>query len=200
MFPPSVVVLAGPNGAGKSTAAPALLRGKLAVDQFVNADVIAQGLSAFAPESVAMAAGRIMLARLDGLAAARASFAFETTLASRTFAPRLKRMIEDGYRFHLVYLWLPDADQAVARVASCVGLGGHHVPEETVRRRHRAGVRNFLDLYRPLTRSWRVYDNSRGRAPRPIAVGLGGRSEVILQPPAWRHFLREADDGPGEGG
>jgi predicted ABC-type ATPase len=200
MNAPSVVVLAGPNGAGKTTAAPALLQGKLAVDQFVNADVIAQGLSGFAPKTVAVAAGRIMLARLNELAAARVSFAFETTLASKTFAPRLKALIATGYRCHLIYLWLPDADQAVARVASRVLLGGHDVPEATVRRRYRAGIRNFLHLYRPLSRSWRMYDNSGGPTPRLIARGRGLGGEVILQPDVWQRFLQEADDGPNEGG
>ena len=89
---PSIVVLAGPNGAGKSTVAPALLHGALAVNEFVNADVIAGGLSAFNPESVAIGAGRVMLARLHELANQRASFAFETTLASRSLAPWLRQL------------------------------------------------------------------------------------------------------------
>src|SRR5438067_1153061 len=95
--PPNVVILAGPNGAGKSTAAPALLKGALRVSEFVNADVIARGLSAFEPERAAIAAGRIMLARLDDLAKQRASFAFQTTLASRSFAPWLRRLTASGY-------------------------------------------------------------------------------------------------------
>lgn len=113
---PSVVVLAGPNGAGKSTAAPKLLRGALSVDEFVNADVIAKGLSAFDPNKVAFEAGKIMLTRLRALAAQRLSFAFETTLASRSFAPWLNTLLSDGYDFHILYLWLPNADTAVARV------------------------------------------------------------------------------------
>jgi predicted ABC-type ATPase len=98
---PLVVVIAGPNGAGKSTTAPGLLKGALAVSEFVNADTIAAGLSAFAPESVAITAGRTMLARLRTLASARQNFAFETTLASRTFAPWLRQLKADGYRVHL---------------------------------------------------------------------------------------------------
>lgn len=94
---PSVVILAGPNGAGKSTVAPALLQGALAVDEFVNADVIAQGLSAFEPDRVAIAAGRIMLARLNELAAQRVDFGFETTLATRSFAPWLRGLRQSGY-------------------------------------------------------------------------------------------------------
>ncbi|HZL93888.1 MAG TPA: AAA family ATPase [Vicinamibacterales bacterium] len=114
---PSVVILAGPNGAGKSTAAPELLQGELAVNEFVNADVIARGLSAFDPDRAAIAAGRVMLARLNELARQRESFAFETTLASRSFAPRLRALRKSGYAIHLLFLWLSSPDLAVQRVA-----------------------------------------------------------------------------------
>src|SRR2546428_153844 len=103
---PNLIVLAGPNGAGKSTAAPALLPGTLGVVEFVNADVIAQGLSAFQPERTALEAGRIMLGRLRQLADQRVNFAFETTLAGRRFAPWIADLRQSGYVFHLVYLWL----------------------------------------------------------------------------------------------
>lgn len=109
---PSVVILAGPNGAGKSTAAPALLQGALAVNEFVNADVIARGLSAFDPDAAAIAAGRVMLTRMRELAAHHTSFAFETTLASRTFAPWLRELRTSGYDIHLVFLWLSSAELA----------------------------------------------------------------------------------------
>jgi len=136
---PNVIVIGGPNGAGKSTIAPLVLSGTLAVTEFVNADVIAQGLSAFQPEREATQAGRIMLRRLDELAAAREDFAFETTLASRTFAPWIRRIRGQGYQFHLAYVWLPDAELAVTRVGMRVKSGGHYVPDETVRRRYRRG-------------------------------------------------------------
>jgi predicted ABC-type ATPase len=99
---PKVVVIAGPNGAGKSTTAPAVLRNALRVREFVNADTIATGLSAFSPETAVIAAGRLMLDRVRGLARERRDFAFETTLASRTFAPWLKGLQAEGYTFHLV--------------------------------------------------------------------------------------------------
>src|SRR4051812_37580642 len=120
---PLVVVVGGPNGAGKSTTAPRLLRGALAVREFVNADAIAQGLSAFRPETVAFAAGRVMLARLRALAAAGDSFAFETTLASRNFAPWLRTLKAQGFKVHVAFLSLPTADLAVARVAERVRQG-----------------------------------------------------------------------------
>jgi predicted ABC-type ATPase len=134
-----LVVLAGPNGAGKSTTAAHLLKGALAVEEFVNADIIAQGLSAYRPESAAVTAGRVMLERLRFLARERRDFAFETTLAGRGHAPWLQDLRAAGYRAHLIFLALPAADLAVARVAERVRQGGHDVPEAVVRRRFVAG-------------------------------------------------------------
>ncbi|XWK86374.1 MAG: zeta toxin family protein [Phormidium sp.] len=111
---PNLIVIAGPNGAGKSTVAPALLQGILRVNEFVNADAIAQGLSAFAPERVAFQAGRIMLERLQQLANQQVNFAFETTLASRTFAPWIANLQQTGYLFNLIFMWLPSAEIAIA--------------------------------------------------------------------------------------
>jgi predicted ABC-type ATPase len=148
--PPKVVLLAGPNGVGKSTSAASLLIGALHVNEFVNADAIAQGLSSFAPEEVAIEAGRVMLHRLEELAAQRVSFAFETTLASRSFAPKLRNLQGNGYEFHLFFLWLPSPEMAIARVADRVRAGGHNVPEPTIRRRYAAGLRNLRTLYLPL--------------------------------------------------
>lgn len=132
---PKVVVIAGPNGAGKSTAAPAVLRNTLRVNEFVNADTIAAGLSAFSPDAVAVAvaAGRIMLDRLRDLAGEGRDFAFETTLASMSFAPWLRTLQLRGYAFHLVYLWLPTVELAIAMVAERVRRGGHAIAEDTVR-------------------------------------------------------------------
>jgi predicted ABC-type ATPase len=187
---PLVVVVAGPNGAGKSTTAPRLLQGALAVSEFVNADAIAQGLSAFRPESVALSAGRIMLARLDELARARADFAFETTLAAREYARRLAAMRAPGYRAHLVFLSLPGPELAVARVAERTSRGGHHVPAEVVRRRYTAGLRNFFGLYREVVDTWQMFDNSFGAGPRLLAVGGIGQQVTILDIGAWEKLLR----------
>jgi predicted ABC-type ATPase len=181
---PSVVILAGPNGAGKSTVAPALLHGALAVNEFVNADVIASGLSAFAPESAAISAGRVMLARIRELAEQRVNFAFETTLASRSFAPWLRELVASRYTAHLVFLWLPSADFAVVRVAERVRAGGHDVPPETVRRRYAAGLRNFFTLYQPLVSSWVLYDSS-GPVPRPVAEGVESQAPRVYDRSVW---------------
>lgn len=168
---PGVVVLGGPNGAGKSTAAPRLLRGSLRVHEFVNADTLAQGLSAFRPEETAVEAGRIMLTRLDYLESQRKSFAFESTLASQTLVRRLARLREHGYGVHIVYLWLPTVELALARVAERVRAGGHDVPTDAVRRRFERGRRNFFALYRPLADSWRLYDGSPIVGPTLVASG-----------------------------
>jgi predicted ABC-type ATPase len=182
---PSIVVLAGPNGAGKSTAAPRILKDALGIAEFVNADVIALGLSGFEPDRAALAAGRIMLARLRDLARQRMGFAFETTLASRTFAPWLADLVRSGYEFHLVFLWLPSADLAVARVAARVQEGGHDVPEETIRRRYDAGLLNFFRLYQPMTTTWRLCDNSVADKPKLIASGGGNLNRLVADSPAW---------------
>src|ERR1700761_957880 len=173
---PNIYVIAGPNGAGKSTMAQVLLSEEFHCAEFVNADVIARGLSAFNPEGAALEAGRVMLQRLDELARQRVDFAFETTLASRTFAPRIRKSQEEGYKCHLFFAWLPHPDMAVDRVASRVAAGGHHVPEADIRRRYERGVANFLHLYMELADVWEVYDNSG--ATRMMARGSR------LMPPA----------------
>jgi predicted ABC-type ATPase len=188
---PRAIIIGGPNGAGKTTAAPQLLRGPFDVNELVNADTIAVGLSAFRPEDVAGQAGRLMLQRLDDLAAQRASFAFESTLAGRTYVQRLNRLISQGYEIHLVFLWLPSADLAVARVLERVRRGGHSVPEQEVRRRYRAGLVNFFSLYRPLATSWRLYDNTESM-PRLVASGSGSVSRTVEDPATWVMIERES--------
>jgi predicted ABC-type ATPase len=189
---PSVVILAGPNGAGKSTAAPTLLRGALGVTEFVNADAIARGLSAFAPERAALAAGRVMRTRLRALAAARESFAFETTLASRSFAPWLHDLAASGYAVHLVFLWLPSAHLAVDRVAARVRDGGHDVPSDVVRRRYRAGLRNFFRIYAPIVATWRLYDGA-GPKPRLLAMRLDAGQPRVYDEDIWLSATRGSE-------
>jgi len=148
----NLIVIAGPNGAGKSTTASSLLKGTLEVTEFVNADLIAQGLSGFQPEGAVFHAGRVMLERIHYLAKKRVDFAFETTLASRTFAPWIAELLKTGSAFHLVFLWLPNEEFAVERVAERVRMGGHNVPEETIRRRYHAGIGNFFRHISPFGR------------------------------------------------
>ena len=186
---PNVVIVGGPNGSGKSTAAPALLRDYLGITQFVNADVIAQGLSAFGSENVALQAGRIMLDRLKELAARKVDFAFETTLASRSFAPWLVELKRSGYQTHLLFLWLPSAEMAIARVASRVQRGGHHVPEDVVRRRYNAGLKNFFSLYRPVVDAWRLFDNSEREGYELIAHESSGESLHVENEVIWQTLV-----------
>lgn len=193
---PSVVILAGPNGAGKSTAAPALLQGALSVTEFVNADVIARGLSGFNVEGAAIAAGRVMLARLRELARHRVSFAFETTLASRSLARRLVELKREGYSVHIIFLWLSSAELGIERVADRVRMGGHSVPADTIRRRYRAGVRNFFGLYERLASTWRLYDNS-GASPKLIAARLDISPMNVYDEGIWASVARQRTDNEG---
>jgi predicted ABC-type ATPase len=185
---PKIVVIAGPNGAGKSTLAPFLLRDTYGLTQFVNADAIALGLSAFEPESVAFEAGRIMLERLRELAGRREDFAFETTLASRHYARWIGSLRQRGYEFHLIYLWLNSADLALQRVGERVRLGGHDVPEDVVRRRYTKGVLNFFGLYRALADTWGIYDNSGTDEPLQIAAGVRNEFVEISGEELWQQF------------
>src|SRR5438105_15777905 len=143
---PTVIVLAGPNGAGKTTASRTLLAETLRVMTFVNADVIAQGLAGFDPDSAAVEASRIMLGRLHTLAEQRADFAFETTLAARSLAGWLEELRQGDYAVHLLYFWVESADLAVARVAQRVHEGGHNVPEQTIRQRYQRSLDNLFRL------------------------------------------------------
>jgi predicted ABC-type ATPase len=174
---PTIVVIAGPNGAGKSTAAPYLLKQALGILEFVNADQIAVGLSAYAPETVSFEAGRIMLKRLHDLAAAKVSFAFESTLSSRTFALFLTNCKAQGYSVQVFYVALPSAVLAVNRVALRVKLGGHNIPQADVERRFQRSLSNLFELYLPLADSWTVLDNASGTL-RPIARGTSRRTYV----------------------
>lgn len=186
-----VIVIAGPNGAGKSTTAPDLLQGALAVEEFVNADTIARGLSAFRPEGAALAAGRVMLARLKALAAARRDFAFETTLAARSFVPWLEGLRRSGYRSHLAFLSLPSAELVVARVAERVRQGGHDVVEETVRRRYHAGLRNFFERYHETVDSWQMFDNAELPGPRLVALRSRAGVPEILDTMVWNNLQEQ---------
>lgn len=188
---PLVVVVAGPNGAGKSTTAPELLSRALRVQEFVNADAIAQGLSGLHPERAALAAGRVMLDRVRTLARLRADFAFETTLASRSFAPWLDELRASGYRAHLAFLSLPGVELALKRVAERVRLGGHDIPPDVVRRRFRAGLRNFFSLYRQRVDTWQMLDSS-GLSLRLIASGAAGGTVIVEDEASWTALLEKS--------
>ncbi|MFC1707586.1 AAA family ATPase [Planctomycetota bacterium] len=185
---PRVIVIGGPNGAGKSTLAPVLLRDRLGLNEFVNADTIARGLSAFAPERVAFQAGRVMLQRLRDLAAARSTFAFETTLASRSYAAWLRQLAVTGYAVEVIYLWLRSSDLAVERVRQRVRRGGHDIPEADIRRRYDRGRINFIELYSPMASTWVVLDNSE-TAPVRVAIGGSSRPLDVCDQEVWAQII-----------
>lgn len=125
-----------------------------------------------------------MLEHLHDLAEQRANFAFETTLASRTFAPWIAKLKTTGYQFHLFYVWVPSADVSVARVRRRVILGGPSVPEETIRRRYQRSLENFFRMYQPIADAWEFYDNETLESPRLIAIG-NGTMELAEDEPLW---------------
>lgn len=186
---PQVIVIAGPNGAGKTTLAPFLLRDKLGLLEYVNADPIALGLSGFAPRGVAIEAGRVMLKRLNDLARQRRNFAFETTLAARSYCKWIDELRDTGYAFQLMFVWLRSPDLAVERVRERVRMGGHFVPEEVIRRRHAGGLKNFWRLYQPLADAWSVYDNSASPETLPIASGGKRATFTVRDEDSWNNFL-----------
>ncbi len=178
---PTVYVIGGPNGAGKTTVALRLFPDALASKEFVNADFIAQGLSAFDTESVAIAAGRLLLQRIHDLKARGKDFAFESTLASRSFVPFLRECKQEHYNIALIYVWIEGADLARQRIRERVAQGGHSIPDEVVRRRYERSTANLVNLYLPLADSWRIYDNTPA-IPRLVAFKDVGRSVTMFLP------------------
>lgn len=165
-----IVITAGPNGAGKTTFALEFLPREADCPDFINVDLIAAGLSPFDPGRAAIRAGRLMLEEIKRRVRDGKSFAFETTLSGRHDARMIPPWRAAGYHVKLIFLNLPTADLAVARVAARVAQGGHNVPESVIRRRFDNGLRNFHNIYRTLVNSWALYDNS-GIIPRLLASG-----------------------------
>jgi len=185
---PRAVVLAGPNGAGKTSVSSLLLYEQLGITEFVNADEIAKGISRFSADAAALAAGRIMLARLDELADARQSFAFETTLASRSFAPWLARLRESGYSTRIFYVWVRSPRTSIRRVHQRIRAGGHSVPDGVIRRRYYRGLRNLFNLYMPVADRWFVFDNSQPSGPALVASGAIGYDPLVFDEPMWQRI------------
>jgi predicted ABC-type ATPase len=162
---PRCIVIAGPNGAGKTTFAREYLPGIARVVHFVNADLIAGGLSPLKPELAAIAAARMVFREIDRLASERADFAFETTLSGRTYVRRIEAWKRAGYRIEIVFLRLNSVDLALRRIETRVRQGGHDVPKRDVLRRFKRGWENFHKTYQPMAECWAVYDNS-GLSPQ----------------------------------
>ena len=156
-------IIAGCNGAGKTTASFTILPEVLNCKEFINADEIAKGLSPFKPESVAMQAGRIMLARMDELLQKGEIFAFETTLATKSYKQKIEWAQANGYEVILLFFWLDSPNMAKKRVAQRVAEGGHSIPSETIERRYHNGIANLFAIYIDMVDICYIFDNSEGR-------------------------------------
>ena len=165
-----IIIIAGPNGAGKTTFARSFLPEEAQCSRFINADLIAAGLSPFAPEAQAFKSGRLMLEEIAECVKKGESFAFETTLSGLSYLGRIRQWREQGYHVSLFFLCLPDAEAAIARVAERVRQGGHDIPEAVIRRRFAAGLRNFENAYKPEVDTWAKYDNV-GESPTLLEWG-----------------------------
>ena len=194
MIAPQFLVIAGANGSGKSTSAPAILPPGV---PYINADVIAEGLTDATGSARDMQAGRLLLAEWQRLESLQEDFAVETTLANRSLATRITRLQMAGYKFHLLFFWLSSADLAVARVAERVQRGGHHIPEPVIRRRYTSGLKNFFALYSALAESWRVFDNSRPGEMRLVAAGQSGQVRQVYEAAMWEQ-IKKAGQGESE--
>ena len=175
---PKLYIIAGCNGAGKTTASFTILPEVLGCKEFINADEIAKGLSPFQPESVAVQAGRIMLARMDELLQKGETFAFETTLATKSYKQKIEWAQANGYEITLLFFWLDSPNMAKKRVAQRVAEGGHSIPSETIERRYHNGIANLFAIYIDMVDICYIFDNSEGERT-PIAKKYKGGKEII---------------------
>jgi predicted ABC-type ATPase len=164
-------LISGCNGAGKTTASYTVLPGILQCREFVNADEIARGLSPFNPNGVAIEAGRIMLKRIAELMNEEATFSIETTLATRSYFRLIQQAQTVGYKVTLIYFWLNSPELAISRVEQRVKEGGHHIPQEIIRRRYQSGLDNLFRIYMPCVDYWLIADNSQENGRALIAEG-----------------------------
>jgi predicted ABC-type ATPase len=186
---PDLFIIAGCNGAGKTTSSFTVLPELLSINEFVNADEIARGLSPFQPENVSIAAGKIMLKRIDDLIEQRADFAFETTLSSRSFVQLCSEAREKGYSIYLVFFWLDNPELAVERVKQRVLEGGHNIEAEIIIRRYKSGLKNFLNLYRNLVDYWLFFDNSKS-VQELVAEGKRDSKPLVFNKNKWSLILK----------
>ena len=185
---PNVWVIGGANGAGKSTFARYVLPTEL---PFLNADEIAKALPDDFAGNRELESGRQLLRRMDGYTASGASFAVETTLASRSLVPRLRDLQAMGYTVILHYIWVPSPLVSVERVASRVRSGGHDIPESTIHRRYFAGLHNFFHTYAPIADRWRVYENPDFDAPRLVVSRRTDGQVRVVNPKLWKHIQQQ---------
>jgi len=174
----NVYIIAGPNGSGKTTFARKFLPDYAKCSNFVNADLIAQGLAPFSPRTAALKAGRLVLEQVRSLADKNVDFAFETTLAGKSYIPFLKELKKKGYSVNIFFLWVPNPELALLRIKDRVVSGGHDVPVIDVKRRFYRGLYNFFKLYRPLADTWILFNNE-DITYRLIARGITRKTDII---------------------
>jgi len=174
----NIYIIAGSNGAGKTTFATKFLPEYAKCPNFINADLIAKGLSPFEPRMAALKAGKIVLQQIREFSGRGLDFGFETTLSGKSYAKLLEELKGKGYKLHLFYLWIPNTKLAIERIRGRVLEGGHNIPDIDVLRRFTRSISNFFSLYRPLLTTWMMFDNS-GQKPELIARGNNREMEVV---------------------
>ncbi len=186
---PEIYVFGGCNGSGKTTLATTILSSPDNQLEFVNADIIAAELNPNDVDAAAIQASRLMLERLSTLSRQGTDFAFETTLAARTFGRFLRKCQAKGYRINLVYVWLESADLAVSRVARRVASGGHNIPEDIIRRRYERGRKNFVELYLPIANRFQAYDNSRDNNSLVAYRSASNQEITVIESDIWNQII-----------
>ncbi len=174
----NVYVVAGPNGSGKTTFAREFLPNYAKCPNFVNADLIAQGLSPFVPRAATIKAGRLVLSRVNEFSNNGTDFGFETTLSGKTHLRLFRKMESRGYKVHIFFLWVPDQELSLLRIKNRVAGGGHNVPAVDVCRRFNRSIDNFFNVYQPFTHSWMLFDNS---GATPVLAAKGANGSVIIE-------------------
>lgn len=192
MQPKKVLMIAGPNGAGKTTSARAIISSFDVIYEFINADEIARGLAPMHPESMALTSSKLMLKRFKELLENQKSFAFETTAAATNYVRHLKKAKNDGFEFNLLFLWLESPELAIERVKQRVVQGGHHIPEDVIRRRYNLGLKNLVKHYLPIADTAIILDNSRKDDYKVIARKTLGKEIKIENSFTWQEIEKGA--------
>jgi len=173
----NVYIIAGPNGSGKTTFAKTFLPEYAKCDRFINADLIAQGLSPFSPTQVAIKSGKLVLEQIKEYAENGVDFGFETTMSGVTYLKYFRALKEKGYKINIFFLWIPDSQLAVARVKDRVAKGGHNVPAEDIKRRFKRSIDKFFKEYRLLADKWILFNNAE-TVPKIIAKKQNAHIEL----------------------
>jgi predicted ABC-type ATPase len=188
----NLYIIAGCNGAGKTTASYTILPEIIDCKEFVNADEIAKGLSPFQPEMVSFEAGRIMIHRINELIEGNKSFAFETTLSSKTYKNKILKAKKQGYTVTLLFFWLNNIALAKERVKIRVQEGGHNIPEDVIERRYIKGIINLFENYLQIVDNALIFDNSFGK--HALIAQKYGEEEIIISHPEKYHQLKKFYD------